>query len=128
MLDHIGIKVRDLARSTEFYLAGLKPLGYGIVLQVSAEESGDGAAVGFGADGKPSFWIGRSAMPSGPLHIAFAAPSRADVDEFYRAALAAGGKGNGPPGLRPEYDANYYAAFVLDPDGNNLEAVSHASD
>ena len=135
MIDHIGITVRDVARATEFYLKALAPLGVAIVMQVSAEETGHGAAIGFGAagtspeglqTGKPSFWIGEGLAPSGPLHVAFVAPSRAAVDAFYRAALQAGGKDNGPPGLRPHYHANYYAAFVFDPDGNNIEAVCHA--
>jgi catechol 2,3-dioxygenase-like lactoylglutathione lyase family enzyme len=134
MIDHVGIRVRDLARATEFYLKALAPLGYGIVMEVSAEETGHGGAIGFGppggADdfqsGKPSFWIS-GGEPSGPLHIAFVGGSRAAIEAFYRAAIAAGGKDNGAPGLRPHYHANYYAAFVLDPDGNNVEAVSHAA-
>lgn len=125
MIDHIGLHVRDVARATEFYLKALAPLGIGIVMQVSAEETGHGAAVGFGAGLKPFFWIGQSGEPSGPLHVAFAAESRAAVDAFYHAALQAGGTDNGPPGLRPEYHANYYGAFVLDRDGNNIEAVCH---
>lgn len=125
MIDHIGLHVRDVARATEFYLKALAPLGIGIVMQVSAEETGHGAAVGFGAGLKPFFWIGQSGEPSGPLHVAFAAESRAAVDTFYHAALQAGGTDNGPPGLRPEYHANYYGAFVLDRDGNNIEAVCH---
>jgi catechol 2,3-dioxygenase-like lactoylglutathione lyase family enzyme len=127
--------VSDLARATEFYSKALAPLGYGIVMQVSAAETGRGGAVGFGppgkeADfqsGKPSFWIGDGEPLTGHIHVAFLAPSRAAVDVFYRAALAAGGKDNGPPGLRPHYHANYYAAFVFDLDGNNIEAVCHAS-
>ncbi len=126
MIDHIGMPVRDLARATEFYLQALAPLGIAIVLRVSAEESGHGAAVGFGADQKPFFWIGEGERLGGHVHVAFAASSRAAVDAFYRAGLAAGGKDNGPPGLRPHYHANYYGAFVLDPDGNNIEAVCHA--
>jgi catechol 2,3-dioxygenase-like lactoylglutathione lyase family enzyme len=125
VIDHIGLHVRDVARATEFYLKALAPLGIGIVMQVSAEETGYGAAVGFGAGLKPFFWIGQSGEPSGPLHVAFAAESRAAVDTFYHAALQAGGTDNGPPGLRPEYHANYYGAFVLDRDGNNIEAVCH---
>jgi catechol 2,3-dioxygenase-like lactoylglutathione lyase family enzyme len=125
VIDHIGLHVRDVARATEFYLKALAPLGIGIVMQVSAEETGHGAAVGFGAGLKPFFWIGQSGEPSGPLHVAFAAESRAAVDTFYHAALQAGGTDNGPPGLRPEYHANYYGAFVLDRDGNNIEAVCH---
>jgi catechol 2,3-dioxygenase-like lactoylglutathione lyase family enzyme len=125
VIDHIGLHVRDVARATEFYLKALAPLGIGIVMQVSAEETGHGAAVGFGAGLKPFFWFGQSGEPSGPLHVAFAAESRAAVDTFYHAALQAGGTDNGPPGLRPEYHANYYGAFVLDRDGNNIEAVCH---
>ncbi len=125
MIDHIGLAVGDIAASTEFYLKALKPLGIAIVLEVSAEQTGHSAAVGFGADGKPFFWIGEDAKPSGPMHAAFTAQTRADVDAFYRAALAAGGKDNGAPGLRPQYHADYYGAFVLDPDGNNVEAVCH---
>jgi catechol 2,3-dioxygenase-like lactoylglutathione lyase family enzyme len=127
VIDHIGMPVRDIARATEFYLKALSPLGISVVMQVSAEESGHGAAVGFGANWKPFFWIGEApSLTGGHLHVAFAAESRAAVDAFYRAALAAGAKDNGPPGLRPHYHANYYGAFVLDLDGNNIEAVCHA--
>jgi catechol 2,3-dioxygenase-like lactoylglutathione lyase family enzyme len=135
MIDHLGIPVSDIARATEFYLKALRPLGYGIVMQVSAEETGHGPAVGFGPpgpesdfqSGKPSFWIGEEPTPGGShVHVAFLAPSRASVDAFYEAALAAGAKDNGPPGLRPQYHANYYGAFVFDLDGNNIEAVCHA--
>jgi len=127
MIDHIGMPVSNIARATEFYLKALAPLGIAIVMEVSAEETGAGAAVGFGAAGKPFFWIGETPISSGShIHVAFAAPSRAAVDAFYAAAIAAGGKDNGPPGLRPHYHANYYGAFVLDADGNNIEAVCHA--
>ena len=128
MIDHIGFSVRDLARATEFYLKALSPLGIGIIMEVPAEQTGGGAAVGFGANGKPFFWIGEGVRSANDqrIHVAFAAGSCAQVDAFYRAALAAGGKDNGPPGLRPHYHANYYGAFVLDPDGNNIEAVCHA--
>jgi catechol 2,3-dioxygenase-like lactoylglutathione lyase family enzyme len=136
MIDHIGMPVSNLARSTEFYLKALKPLGISIIMQVSAEQTGEGAAVGFGAagkpedfqSGKPSFWIGEGFQPARgqATHVAFTAMNRDEVDDFYRAAMLAGGKDNGPPGLRPHYHANYYAAFVLDPDGNNIEAVCHA--
>jgi len=133
MIDHIDISVGSIARATEFYLKALAPLGYGIVMEVSAEETGHGAAIAFGApgeavdfqSGKPSFWVGEGAKASGPLHVAFVAPSRAAVDVFYHAAIGAGGVDNGAPGLRPQYHATYYAAFVLDPDGNNIEAVCH---
>ena len=126
MIDHIGMPVADITRATEFYLKALAPLGIAIVMQVSAEETGHGAAVGFGANWKPFFWIGEGERQVGHVHVAFAADSRSAVDAFYAAALAAGAKDNGPPGLRPHYHANYYGAFVLDPDGNNVEAVCHA--
>ncbi len=133
MIDHLGIPVSDIARATEFYLKALAPLGYGLVMEVSAEQTGHGAAIGFGppgkdADfqsGKPSFWIGEGERLGEHVHVAFVAPSRAGVDALYRAALGAGGRDNGPPGLRPHYHANYYAAFVLDLDGNKVEAVCH---
>jgi catechol 2,3-dioxygenase-like lactoylglutathione lyase family enzyme len=129
----LGLDVRDIARATEFYLKALAPLGYGIVMQVSAEERGGSPAVGFGPpgkaedfqSGKPSFWIAKGEPQSGPMHVAFVAESRAAVDAFYDAAIKAGGKDNGGPGLRPEYHADYYGAFVFDPDGNNVEAVCH---
>ena len=135
MIDHLGLRVSDLARATAFYVQALEPLGYGIVMQISAAETGDGGAVGFGApgpaadfqSGKPSFWIGQGERVSGPVHVAFVAPSRASVDAFYQAAIAAGGSDNGKPGLRPHYHANYYGAFALDLDGNNIEAVCHAT-
>jgi catechol 2,3-dioxygenase-like lactoylglutathione lyase family enzyme len=100
MIDHIGIPVSNVARATEFYLKALAPLGYGIVMEVSAEETGHGAAVGFGPpgapddfqSGKPSFWIGEGERLGGHIHVAFVAPSRPAVDAFYRAAIAAGGK------------------------------------
>ena len=134
MIDHLALNVRDIARATEFYLKALSPLGYGIVMRISAEDTGHSAAIGFGApggkpadfqSGKPSFWIAEGERRSGPMHVAFVAPSRAAVDAFYAAAIEAGGKDNGAPGLRPEYHANYYGAFVFDPDGNNAEAVCH---
>jgi len=127
MIDHVGIPVSDIARSTEFYLKALEPLGISIVMEVSAEQTGHGAAVGFGANFKPFFWIGGAGgLGVGHVHVAFAAPSRAAVDAFYRAAITAGGKDNGKPGLRPHYHENYYGAFVLDFDGHYIEAVCHA--
>ena len=125
MIDHIGLHVSDIARATEFYLKALAPLDYGLVMQVSAEDTCGAPAVGFGADQKPSLWIRQGEPKSGPMHVAFVAPNRAAVDAFYEAAIRAGGKDNGIPGLRPEYHANYYGAFVFDPDGNNAEAVCH---
>ncbi len=125
MLDHIGLAVADMERAKAFYQAALKPLGLGVVMEVTAEETGGDAHAGFGEAGKPFFWIGAGARPKGGTHVAFAAQTRAEVDGFYRAALAAGGRDNGAPGVRPHYHANYYGAFVLDPDGNNIEAVCH---
>jgi catechol 2,3-dioxygenase-like lactoylglutathione lyase family enzyme len=125
VIDHIGIPVGDLAKATEFYVQALAPLGILVIMQVSAEDTGGRAAVGFGANYKPFFWIAEG-NPADGTHVAFTADSRGDVDAFYRAALAAGGKDNGGPGLRPEYHADYYGAFVLDHDGNNIEAVCHA--
>jgi catechol 2,3-dioxygenase-like lactoylglutathione lyase family enzyme len=125
MLDHAGFPVSDYARSKAFYLRALAPLGYVLVMEVRQDEN-DSPAAGFGAGGKPDFWIGGEGGLQRPIHIAIAAQDRAAVDAFHRAALAAGGKDNGAPGLRPHYHANYYAAFVLDPDGHNIEAVCHA--
>jgi catechol 2,3-dioxygenase-like lactoylglutathione lyase family enzyme len=117
MIDHINIGVADLAASRAFYVRALAPLGYVVVLD---REYG----VGLGKDGKPDFWI--SDRPSSaPLHVAFAAPDRATVEAFHSEALAAGGRDNGPPGLRTHYHPSYFGAFVLDPEGNNVEAVTH---
>jgi catechol 2,3-dioxygenase-like lactoylglutathione lyase family enzyme len=125
MLDHIGFGVADFARSKAFYLRALAPLGIAVVMEVTPEETGGDAYAGFGAAGKPFFWIGTGRALTGRLHVAFAANDRAAVDAFYRAAIAAGGSDNGAPGVRPQYHPNYYGAFVLDPDGHNVEAVCH---
>jgi predicted lactoylglutathione lyase len=125
MLDHIGLAVGDVARAKEFYLAALAPLGIGIVVEVTAEQTGAEAHVGFGSAGKPYFWIGGGTAVKGPVHIAFTAQSRTQVDAFYQAALAAGGGDNGPPGIRAYYHPNYYGAFAFDLDGHNVEAVCH---
>jgi catechol 2,3-dioxygenase-like lactoylglutathione lyase family enzyme len=117
MIDHISLSVSDLAASKAFYERALAPLGIGVGMEFPG-------AVGFGRDGKPSFWIGEG-EPSGPMHIAFLAPDRAAVDAFHREALAAGGRDNGAPGVREIYHPTYYGAFVHDPDGNNAEAVNH---
>jgi len=126
MLDHIGLAVTDLTRAKRFYAQALAPLSIALVMEVTAQQTGKDAHAGFGANGKPFFWIGTGLPRSGPLHVAFAAATRREVDAFHAAALAAGGKDNGAPGLRPHYHPNYYGAFVLDPDGNNIEAVCHA--
>jgi catechol 2,3-dioxygenase-like lactoylglutathione lyase family enzyme len=125
MIDHIGFAVSNMERSKAFYSNALKPLGIGIVMEVSAEQTGADAHAGFGKDNKPFFWIGTGSKPKGGVHVAFTAQTRAEVDSFYHAALAAGGRDNGAPGPRPHYHTHYYGAFVLDPDGNNIEAVCH---
>ena len=124
MIDHIGFPVADYARSKAFYLKALAPLGYALVMEVQ-QDANDSPAAGFGANGKPDFWIGGEGALNRSVHIAVVARDRPSVDAFYRAALAAGGKDNGAPGLRPRYHPNYYDAFVLDPDGHNVEAVCH---
>ena len=121
MFDHIGIGVSDLRASKKFFLEALAPLGIGVVMEVSD-------AVGLGQGRKPSFWLGTADARPIPLHLAFTAENRAQVDEFHRRALTAGGKDNGAPGPRPHYHANYYAAFVIGPDGHNVEAVCHKAE
>jgi catechol 2,3-dioxygenase-like lactoylglutathione lyase family enzyme len=123
MIDHLGLAVSNMERSKTFYADALKPLGIVVVMEVTAEQTGADAHAGFGKGNKAFFWIGGGAKPKGGTHVAFTAPTRADVDSFYRAALAAGGRDNGAPGLRPHYHPDYYGAFVLDPDGNNIEAA-----
>jgi catechol 2,3-dioxygenase-like lactoylglutathione lyase family enzyme len=124
MIDHIGFPVLNYQRSKAFYAAALAPLGYALIMEVRQDEN-DHPAAGFGRDGKPDFWIGGEGGLGGILHVAITADDRAVVDAFYHAALAAGGADNGAPGLRPHYHPNYYAAFVRDPDGHNVEAVCH---
>ena len=128
MIDHIGIAASDVTRSRAFYEQALAPLGISIQMAPTPDMIAAGyEGYGFGESGKPYFWVG-SKGPSGPIHIAFAAQARPLVDRFHAAALAAGGRDNGPPGLRPHYHPDYYGAFVLDPDGNNVEAVCHRRD
>jgi catechol 2,3-dioxygenase-like lactoylglutathione lyase family enzyme len=116
MLDHVGLVVSDFGRAKSFFESALAPLGYTKLMEFSG-------AAGFGA-GKPDFWISQGAAPK-PVHVAFAASDRKIVDAFHKAALAAGGRDNGAPGVRKEYHPNYYGAFIIDPDGNNIEAVCH---
>ena len=125
MIDHTGVNVSDFKRSKTFYERALAPIGYKVLMEVSPEESGGYAGAGFGAPPKPDFWVGSGKPNDPPVHVAFRAPSRAVVDAFYQAAIAAGGKDNGAPGLRPHYHPNYYGAFVRDPDGHNIEVVCH---
>ena len=121
MIDHIGLRSSQSDALARFYEAVLAPLGY---TKLFAWEGG----AGFGRDGVAALWIAASETKPTGIHIALAAPNRAAVDAFYAAALGAGANDNGGPGLRPDYHANYYAAFVIDPDGNNLEAVCHAAE
>lgn len=125
MIDHIGFPVSDYEWAKAFYVQALAPLGYSLIMEVTQEQAGDFPAAGFGIDGKPDFWIGGEGGLNKPVHIAITANDRAAVDAFYKAALAAGGRDNGAPGLRPHYHANYYAAFIFDHDGHNIEAVCH---
>ena len=126
MIDHIGFAVADLEQARQFYARALAPLGISVLMEVTQEMTGGhGAHLGLGRDGNPFFWIGTGKAATTGCHVAFAAGSTAEVDAFHAAALAAGGRDNGAPGLRPEYHPNYYGAFVLDPDGNNVEAVCH---
>ncbi len=126
MLDHVGFAVADAERSRLFYEAALAPLGITLIMSVTAEQTeAGGVAHGFGSDGKPYFWVGDNERVGEGTHVAFTAETRAEVDAFHAAALAAGGLDNGAPGLRPHYGPNYYAAFVHDPDGLNIEAVCH---
>jgi catechol 2,3-dioxygenase-like lactoylglutathione lyase family enzyme len=125
MLDHIGLTVADIGRSKDFFTQALAPLSITLVVELTAEQSGGHAHAGFGANGKPFFWIGDGVQQGSAVHVAFTAQSRSDVDDFHAAGLRAGGKDNGAPGIRSYYHPNYYGAFVLDPDGNNVEAVCH---
>jgi catechol 2,3-dioxygenase-like lactoylglutathione lyase family enzyme len=121
MLDHVGVNVADYQRSKAFYLEALAPLGIELLMEPV------GAAAGFGRDGKPFFWVeSRGPTPQAGIHVAFAVDSRETVDAFHAAALEAGGVDNGGPGVREIYHPTYYGAYVLDPDGNNVEAVCHA--
>ena len=118
MFDHIGFGVTDLDASKQFFLEALEPIGVSVVMEGPY-------GVGLGQNGKPSLWFHEATDKPAPIHLAFAAENREQVDAFYHAALAAGGKDNGAPGLRPQYHQHYYGAFVIGPDGHNVEAVCH---
>ncbi|GAA0650925.1 VOC family protein [Brevundimonas lenta] len=124
MIDHLGLDVSDIARSRAFYNAALEPLGYRLIQEFP---DGDATVVMYGIE-SPEFIIADKDRPGEANHIAFRTETRAQVDAFHAAALAAGGRDNGGPGLRPNYGPTYYAAFVHDPDGFNVEAVCHAAE
>ena len=118
IIDHIGVPISDFQKSKAFYSRALAPLGIVSVMEMESW-------AGFGKNGRPEFWFGTEESPPQPIHIAFTADNREQVRQFHAAALAAGGQDNGPPGIREHYHPNYYAAFVYDPDGHNIEAVCH---
>ncbi len=122
MFDHISLPVTDFDKACGFYAAALAPLGIAWLMTFPGDKHD--SAAGFGVDGKPFFWVGEAAATVS-VHVAFAAAQRGMVDAFHHAALSAGGTDNGAPGIREQYHPNYYAAFVLDPDGHNIEAVCH---
>lgn len=124
MIDHTGVEVTNYAKSKAFYDAAFGAMGGGLLHTVPEQFTGGKTVVGYGRE-RPVFWLHTGDSPGKGRHVAFTARSRAEVDAFYKAAMAAGGKGNGGPGLRPHYHEHYYGAFVIDPDGNNIEAVCH---
>jgi catechol 2,3-dioxygenase-like lactoylglutathione lyase family enzyme len=120
MYDHVGLKVASVEASVRFYSAALEPLGHVL-------SSMDASGAGFGPPGAPALWLHRIEKSAGPgVHVAFRASSRSAVDAFYKRGIEAGGRDNGQPGLRADYSPTYYAAFLIDPDGNNVEAVCTA--
>ena len=123
MIDHVGLNVSDYETSKRFFEQALAPLGYRVVMDFP-EHGG----AGFGTDDKPEFWIVARDPRGTGTHVAFVVTDHATVDAFHHAGIAAGGEDNGAPGMRPHYHETYYAAFVLDPDGNNVEAVCHAAE
>ncbi|MBK7399386.1 MAG: VOC family protein [Myxococcales bacterium] len=125
MIDHVGLSVSDPKLSRSFYEQALAPLGYQLLSEIPTQFTGGKIVLGFSTPPKPDFWVTEGTPQTPRLHVAFRAESRAAVDAFYAAAIAAGGRDNGPPGPRPHYHAHYYGAFVLDPDGHNIEAVIH---
>lgn len=125
MIDHTGVIVSDFTASKAFYEKALAPIGYAKLMELPASVTGHTDVAGFGEPPKPDFWISSGNPNQPPIHVAFRVASRALVDAFHAAAMAAGGRDNGAPGLRPHYHPHYYGAFVLDPDGHNIEAVCH---
>ena len=125
MIDHTGVVVSDFDKSKAFYCNALHAIGYSLIMEFPASVTGHSDVAGFGEPPKPDFWISGGTPNRPAVHIAFRVSSREIVDAFYKAALAAGGTDNGAPGIRAHYHPNYYGAFVLDPDGHNIEAVCH---
>jgi len=125
IIDHIGLAAADFDRSLAFYSAALKPLGISLIVQFPADGPAGRAFAGFGRDGKPELWISPGGQVAPRVHLAFTANSRAEVDAFHAVARGADGIDNGAPGVRAHYHPNYYGAYVLDPDGHNIEAVCH---
>ncbi len=125
MIDHTGVVVSDFERSKSFYQSTLSAIGYELLAEFPASVTGHTDVAGFGEEGKPDFWISKGTPNQPPIHVAFRVNDRKLVDDFYSAALKANGRDNGKPGLRTHYHPNYYGAFVLDPDGHNIEAVCH---
>jgi len=128
MIDHTGVVVSDFDKSKAFYRDALGAIGYSLIMEFPASVTGHTDVAGFGEPPKPDFWISRGTPNRPALHIAFRVSSREMVDAFYKAAMAAGGTDNGAPGIRAHYHPNYYGAFVLDPDGHNIEAVCHEAE
>jgi catechol 2,3-dioxygenase-like lactoylglutathione lyase family enzyme len=120
MIDHVSVRVQDFGRLLAFYREALAPIGYQVIMEYPG-------AVGLGADGKPDLWLMQTEQQLNPTHVALSSASRGPIDAFHAAGLAAGGTDNGPPGLREDYHPTYYAAFVRDPEGNNIEVVCHAA-
>lgn len=126
MIDHASVTVSDFSASKKFYSQALAAIGYSLLAEFPKSVTGSSDVAGFGVAPKPDFWIAAGSANKPPIHIAFRVDSRAIVDAFYKTAIAAGGRDNGAPGVRAHYHPNYYGAFVLDPDGHNIEAVCHA--
>ncbi len=126
MIDHTGINVNNFEKSKEFYTETLNPLGYQLIKELDTSGTGLISLAGFGTQGAPDFWISHAEANTPRIHLAFRAETREMVQAFYAAALEAGGKDNGAPGLRTHYHPHYFSAYVLDPDGHNIEAVCHA--
>ncbi|RYY76204.1 MAG: VOC family protein [Gammaproteobacteria bacterium] len=125
MIDHTGVVVSDFEKSKKFYRSSLSAIAYELIMEIPAAVNGKTNVAGFGELPKPDFWVIEGTPNKPPVHVAFRVGSRAIVDAFYKAALDAGGKDNGTPGVRAHYHPHYYGAYVLDPDGHNIEAVCH---